>query len=294
MKNPFQGIKDIRVTMNEKLSGHTSFHIGGPAQYFVSVHTKKALNDVLRRIKKSNLKYFLIGAGTNLLVGDAGFKGVILKLGGTFKKMSIHNGLCQCGAGMLIDEFLKRTADRGYGGAEFLAGIPGTLGGAVKGNAGAFGGAIADLTEGVVITDRRGNERIVPAEEIGFAYRESRIKDGEIITTINLRLKKQKRDAILGKINRNLRKRERKHPRGYSAGSFFKNPNCRPAGRLIEECGLKGMSVGDAEVSRKHGNYIVNRGQARAADVIALSSLVKKAVREQTGILLKQEVRVLK
>jgi UDP-N-acetylmuramate dehydrogenase len=294
MMDPFRGIRGTKVMMNEELSKHTSFHIGGPAQYLVYVLTKKALCGVLGVIRKKKMRFFLIGAGTNLLAMDAGFDGVILKLGGVFKKMSLRNGQCRCGGGLLIDKFLRGVAEKGYGGAEFMAGIPGTLGGAVKGNAGAFGRSISDLIESVVVMDRYGVERIMLRAELGFSYRNSRVKESDIITSVDLVLKKQKRRVILDRINKNLRIRERKHPKGYSAGSFFKNPPGRPAGQLIDECGLKGMSVGDAEISRKHGNYIINRGQAMASDVMALSTAVRKAVREKTGVTLKQEVKVLK
>ncbi|KPL14532.1 hypothetical protein AMJ74_03210 [candidate division WOR_3 bacterium SM1_77] len=294
MRNPFRITGGVRVMMGEKLSRHTSFRIGGAAQYFVYVHTKNALRNVLNIITKNKMQYFLIGAGTNLLVADEGFKGVVLKLGGVFKRMAIHNGRCSCGSGLLVDCLLTMAAKKGYGGLEFMAGIPGTMGGAVKGNAGAFGSSIADFTESVVIMDGSGIERTKTKSEIGFSYRDSRIRNGEIITAVNLLMKKEKRKAILLKINRNLMIRKRKHPTGYSAGSFFKNPSGHAAGRLIEDCGLKGLSIGGAEISEKHGNYIINRGQAHAADVIALARVVQQRVRKKTGITLEREVRLLK
>lgn len=294
MKDPFRDTSGIKVVMDERLSEHTSFHIGGVARFFVYVRTKKGLSDVLQTIQKNGMQYFVIGAGTNLLVADKGFKGVVLKLGGVFKRMTMRNAHCRCGGAMLINDFLNAAAGKGYGGVEFMAGIPGTMGGAVKGNAGAFGYSVADCTESVVIVDESGAESIRPKAEIGFSYRSSRIRDGEIITAVNLIMRREKRKVIRRRIERTLMIRKRKHPTGYSAGSFFKNPPGYAAGKLIDECGLKGLSVGGAEISEKHGNYIINRGQALASDVITLSRIIQQRVRKKTGITLEREVRLLK
>ena len=194
----------------------------------------------------------------------------------------------------MINDLVQKAAASGYGGCDFMAGIPGTMGGAVKGNAGAFGRSISEIIERVAIMDQYGVERLKTRTELGFSYRNSRIKDGDIITSVVLSLKKQARKKIMDKIHHNLKIRETKHPRGFSAGSFFKNPPGKAAGRLIEECGLKGLSVGEAEISRKHANYVVNRGQARAADVITLSKIVRRVVYEKSGVRLRQEVQLLK
>ncbi len=294
MRNPFHRISGIRVMIEEQLSRHTSFRIGGTAQYFICVYTKKSLHQTVRIIAKRRMPYFVIGAGTNLLAADSGFRGVILKLGGVFKRMTIRNGYCSCGSGMLIDDLLDRTAVKGYGGLEFMAGIPGTLGGAVKGNAGAFGGSISDHIESVEMMDESGGYCTRIKGELGFSYRNSRITNGEIITAVNLFMKKQRPAMTRQGIKKNLLLRKKKHPTGYSAGSFFKNPPGYAAGRLIEECGLKGLSIGGAEISEKHGNYIINRGRATAADVIALARVVQQRVRKKTGITLEREVRLLK
>jgi UDP-N-acetylmuramate dehydrogenase len=294
MKNPFSNIDGIKVIMEEGLAKHTTFNIGGAAHYFVYVYSKKALKEVLKTVMHRHLRYFIIGAGTNLLVSDQGFRGVVLKLGGTLKRMTLRNGLCRCGGGMLIKDFLDRTMKKGYGGAEFLAGIPGTLGGAIKGNAGAFGNSISDITEKVFLMNQYGVEETRTKTEVGFSYRNSHIKKWEFVTAVQLILKKQNRKSILRRLNRNLKSRQRKHPKGFSAGSFFKNPPGRAAGKLIEDCGFKGRSVGDAMVSEKHGNYIINRGNARAADVLALAGQIKEKVRAKTGISLQREVILLR
>ena len=223
MKDPFGKMNGVKVMMEEPLSHHTTFRIGGAAQYFVFISSKKALDKVIKVIAKRKMQYFVIGAGTNLLVADQGFRGVILKLGGAFKRMTMRNGHCACGSGMLIDDLLDQAAEKGYGGLEFMAGIPGTLGGAVKGNAGAFGGSISDHIESVELIDESGELCRRSKEELGFSYRASRITDTEIITSVNLVMKKQQRTITRRRIKKNLMLRKTKHPSGYSAGSFFKN-----------------------------------------------------------------------
>jgi UDP-N-acetylmuramate dehydrogenase len=293
MKNPFIRVPGIKVKAGEALSDHTSFRIGGEARYFVSVNSKRALRRVLEIIRRERIPYFLIGAGTNILAPDSGFRGAVLKLSGWFKRMAQDKGSFRCGSGVMIRDFVEEATRTGYGGAEFLAGIPGTIGGAVKGNAGAYGHAIAELIDIVFLMDEYGVERDRARAEISFTYRNSDIDSSHVITAVDLRLSKEKRKVIQSMINRNLNLRQERQPTGYSAGSYFKNPPGHAAGELIEMCGLKGMSIGDAEVSRKHGNYIINKGHARAADVIELAERIKKVVLMQTGIELEEEVRLL-
>jgi UDP-N-acetylmuramate dehydrogenase len=293
MKDPFKKISGIKVLKNVVLSRYTSFHIGGNTDYFVRVYSKKALKNVLCIIKKRQLKYYLIGAGTNLLISDKGFRGVFIKLDGNFKKIKKCGDYFYCGAGALLDDFLKNTSKSGYGGAEFLVGIPGTIGGAVKGNAGAFGHALSEVTERITVINKDIEEEEVDNKDIGFDYRNSQIRNGVIIISAKIRLKKRKKKEILNTIRKNLKQRRRYQPTEYSAGSFFKNPSGYPAGKLIEECGLKGLRIGEAEVSRKHGNYIVNLGNAKASDVLKLAETVKRIVKKKKGIYLKEEVRIL-
>jgi len=294
VKTPFDKISGIKVLKNERLSKYTSLHIGGNADYFIKIYSKKALKKVLHIIKKRRMKYIVIGAGTNLLVSDKGFRGVVIKLYGSFKEMNKRGGCFYCGGGVLVDTFLEKVRKVGYGGAEFLVGIPGTIGGGIKGNAGAFGRSFADVTEKITIINEKIQEEKLENEKIGFAYRRSRIKNGSIIISANIRLTRKKKKEINAAMKRNLARRWQRQPTGYSAGSFFKNPPGCSAGGLIAECGLRGERIGDAEVSRKHGNFIVNRGQATALDVVQLVRKVKKIVREKTGILLKEEVKILK
>lgn len=290
----FSKIKGIRIAQHEPLSKHTSFRIGGKARYFIRVYSLRALKEVLHIIKKKQMKYFIIGAGTNLLVNDRGFPGVVIKLNGIFKKTERNRDIFSCGGGVLIETFLMETSALGYGGAEFLAGIPGTIGGGIKGNAGAFGKSFSDIIERVTIVNKRMRKEDLNCTEIGFGYRSSMLKNGVIIISALIRLQKRRRKDIVDVMRRNLRYRIERQPFGYSAGSFFKNPPRCAAGKLIEECGLKGLRIGDAEVSRRHGNYIINRGKAQASDVLRLVNIIKKTVKAKTGVALETEVKILK
>lgn len=293
MKNPFTNVTGVKVKVGESLSKHTSFHIGGEARYFISVNSTRALRAVLEILRKHRMPRFVIGAGTNILVADSGFDGAVLKLSGAFRRMARDRGRFHCGGGVLMEDFLEEATRVGYGGAEFLAGIPGTLGGAVRGNAGAFGHTIAELIDAVFLMDEHGVETVRTSADIRFTYRCSDISNGYVISAVDLHLNRDNRHAIQSRITKNLDLRRRRQPTGYSAGSFFKNPPGRAAGELIEMCGLKGASVGDAEVSSKHGNYIINKGHARAADVKELAEKIKRVVRAKTGIELEEEVRLL-
>ena len=293
MKNPFSLVSNIKVIADEPLAEHTSFHVGGRARFFVSVYSKQALKTVLQIIGEEAVPFFVIGAGTNILFPDAGFPGVVLKLGGVFKRIGHRNGLFRCGGAVLIRDFLNESLRMGYGGAEFLAGIPGTIGGAVKGNAGAFGNSIGDIIDGVTLINQRGAEVVLTRKELGLSYRGSNIENGFVAIAVDMILRKEETRRVRSIIEKNLRQRRKKQPSGYSAGSFFKNPPGHAAGELIERCGLKGFSIGGAVVSEKHANYIINRGRAQAADVIALALHVKKIVFEKTGIKLEEEVRLL-
>lgn len=294
MKTLFGRISGIRVLRNEPLSRYTSFHIGGNADFVIKVYSKVALKNILFMIRKRHMKYCVIGAGTNLLVPDGGFRGVVIKLAGPFKNVRTRGDHFYCGGGLLLDAFVEKAHERGYGGAEFLAGIPGTIGGGIKGNAGAFGHSLADVTERITIINENGQERSLDRQTIGFYDRGSRIKNGSIIICAQIKLVKKKKSRTRTTIERNVKRRWQRQPTGYSAGSFFKNPSGCSAGRLIEECGLKGLRIGDAEVSRKHGNFIINRGHATASDVLRLARKIKKIVRQKTGIRLKEEVKILR
>lgn len=293
MKKILKRIKGIKVMEDEPLKRHTSFKIGGNANFFIKVYNQNALFEVMRIIKKYKLKYLIIGEGTNILFSDKGFNGVVIKLMGSFRRIKNYENIFLCGAGTTIGHFLNKAMKMGYGGAEFLAGIPGSLGGAVKGNAGAFGHAISEIVERLIILDLQLEKRIVPRDEVVFGYRYSNIAKGAIIMAVELKMKKSPRKIIQEKIKNYLETRGEKQPRGFSAGSFFKNPLPLSAGQLIEECGLKGLRIGDAQVSEKHANFIINLGQAKAQDVIRLMKIIKAQVKKMKRINLQPEVRII-
>jgi UDP-N-acetylmuramate dehydrogenase len=275
------------------MARYTSFRIGGPADYLVRVSSRRALKEVIQTVRRSEIPYFVIGAGTNVLISDRGFRGAIIKLTGSFKLIRHQGGLFHCGGAALLNDLVAKAYRSGYGGAEFLCGIPGSVAGAVKGNAGAWGRAISEIVRRVHAVDRQGRDRIWDRSEVGFGYRRSGIGDGVIITGVEIQLCRRPKTAIRREIERNRKTRQARQPRGFSAGSFFKNPARCPAGKLIEECGLKGYRIGDAIVSEQHANFIINLDRARAADVLALVRAIKERVRKMKGVELEEEVRIL-
>jgi len=290
----FRDITGIRVMKDEVLARHTSFRIGGRTRYFVRVRSKRALKNVLQVITERSMDFVVIGAGTNVLFRDEGFDGVVLQLSGIFKKITQDGDVFRCGGGVVIDRFLKVASDLGYGGSEFLAGIPGTVGGGIRGNAGAFGRSFADITQGVTVCDRHGTEKVLDPRAIKFRYRSTGLNRDSIIMSAAVRLQKGRRRRIKRLIDENIIYRWQHQPSGYSAGSFFKNPVPHAAGRLIEECGLKGLRVGDAEVSTKHANFIINRGHATAADILRLARKIQRVVQKKKGVRLEMEVTLLR
>lgn len=293
MSGPFYRLKGIQVSGSVPLARHTSFRIGGPADYLVRANSRRALKEVIIIVRRSRIPYCILGKGTNLLVRDRGFRGAVIKLVGPFKKIRNRGDLFFCGGAALLNDFVAYTVRRGYGGAEFLSGIPGSVGGAVKGNAGAWGQSIGEIVERIWVVDRRGQEQVRNRTAIKFAYRKSGIRDGTIITGVEIRLSRRSRAAIRKELGQYRKARQVRQPRGWSAGSFFKNPAHCPAGKLIEDCGLKGCRVGDALVSERHANFIINLGRARASDILALARIVKERVRRIKGVELEAEVRVL-
>uniref|UniRef100_A0A7C6EJ71 UDP-N-acetylenolpyruvoylglucosamine reductase n=1 Tax=candidate division WOR-3 bacterium TaxID=2052148 RepID=A0A7C6EJ71_UNCW3 len=294
MKNLFKEIKGIKVFENEPLKNYSSLRIGGNARYLIKIYNLKALLKTIELINKWRLKFMVIGEGTNILFPDKGFNGVVIKLMGEFRKIDRTKNIFLCGGGALIKDFINKAVESGYSGMEFLAGIPGSIGGAVKGNAGAFGKSISEIVKRVSILDSKARVKKLSREKIKFAYRYSSIPDNSIIFEVELRLRRGEKKTTKRKIKELLKMRWQKQPKGLSAGSFFKNPKPLSAGRLIEECGLKGLRVGDAVISKKHANFIINLGEAKAEDVLNLVKIVKKRVKEIKGVELEPEVRILK
>ena len=305
----------MEIQENIQLAPFTSFKIGGPAKYFVEVSAEEALLEALRFAKKNNLKIFLLGGGSNILVGDEGFDGLVIKMKNT--ESNVSEDKIECGVGINLAEVVGLSVENSLTGLEWAVGIPGTLGGAICGNAGAYGSSIADSLENVKIIKLDNLEfEIMSKDECKFAYRESVFKENKnlIIVSAVLKLQKGNQEEIKNKIEEIIRQRGGKIPPERSSGSFFKNPKVDnqqiiakfeketgnkvqdgtiPAAYLIDKVGLKGKKIGEAQVSEKHGNFVVNLGHARAEDIVMLTSFVKMKVRDELGIELKEEVQYI-
>jgi UDP-N-acetylmuramate dehydrogenase len=285
----------MKYQRNESLKKHTSFRIGGLAEYFCLPKSKEELQQALLFAKEKGLRVAIFGAGTNLLVLDEGFKGLVIQLGNGLNWIEVDKRKVRVGAGVSLPRLIRSISRKGLGGLEFLAGIPGSVGGAVVMNSGAWGKEIGDLVGEVHVLDRSGKEKVIRNKQLGFAYRGSRLQQGKwIVFEVVFKLRRKKKKILLRKIKEYLSSRKAKQPVGSpNCGSVFKNPKGDFAGRLIEEAGCKGMRIGDAQVSSKHANFIVNLGEAKAKDVIKLMTRVQKAVKDKFKILLEPEIKIM-
>jgi len=296
---------------NVLLSKYTTFKIGGPAEYFFEVKDKKELISAVKFAKEKRLPFFILGGGSNLLVSDKGFRGVVINFQfSIFNFQSISNSKIfkiTAGAGLPLNRLVNISTGKGFSGLEWAVGIPGTIGGAVFGNAGAFGKSMKDIIETVEALDIRKDKFInFKNKECRFGYRNSIFKKNKnlVIVSVELKLKKGNKKNIKKRIKENLIYKKEKQPLNYpSAGSVFKNPRLRQgyggqsksftAARLIEECGLKGKQVGNAKISDKHANFIVNLGKAKAKDVKKLINFAKQRVKKNFKINLEEEIQFL-
>lgn len=276
----------------EPMKKHTTFRVGGPAEFFVTVDTKKQLSAIIPYLEKAGWNWYLIGNGSNLLVGDKGCKGIILKLSGEFKQVLTKENRIEAGAAALLSEVAQSALTEGLAGFEFAAGIPGTVGGAMVMNAGAYGGEMAHIVELVRVMDREGNILELSCEDMEFGYRTSVIKNRPFIVLETIfRLTFGEKETIRAKMQELAAKRREKQPLEYpSAGSTFKRPEGYFAGKLIMDAGLAGSSLGGAQVSEKHCGFIINKGDATAADIAGLIERTKDTVAGQFGVRLEPEV----
>ena len=292
-------IPSERLLRDEPMSAHTSFRIGGPAAVFVLVENEDELSKVLDALAGTGAEHLLIGNGSNLLVSDAGYPGVVVKLSGDFESIeqcADDPCLVRVGAAKLMSSTSAFLTERGLAGFEFASGIPGSIGGAVFMDAGAYGGEMKDVVESVRVMDANGsNLRTLGNAEMDFSYRHSIAEDsGTIILSAVLRLKKDDPKEIAARAAELAAKRNAKQPVSYpSAGSTFKRPAGGYAAALIEASGLKGYSVGGAGVSEKHAGFVINTGGATAEDVLAVMRHVREKVYEDSGIMLEPEVRLI-
>ena len=289
------------VLREEPMKNHTTFRVGGPAEYFVTVTTTAMLQAVIKLCNSFGVSWFVLGNGSNLLVSDAGVRGVVLRLAGDFTqceiKENIHDGTADAmaGGGMLLSAFAMQLAKKGFSGFEFAAGIPGSVGGAVMMNAGAYGGEIKDCIVRAEIVIGDGECRIYSAEELQLSYRHSILTEMRgIVTKAWFSFPIGSKLYILSNIEMLNRKRKEKQPLEYpSAGSTFKRPEGNFAGKLIMEAGLAGMQIGGAAVSEKHCGFVINKDNATAEDIYSLMQYVIKKVEETSGIRLEPEVKLL-
>jgi UDP-N-acetylmuramate dehydrogenase len=294
LKGGFKGV----VEEDAPLAGYTTFRIGGPADLLV---VPKGIDDLMllaQAVADTGAGLLVLGRGSNVLISDRGFRGVAAVLSGGLGRVKREGkAKVHVESGCDLNRLISWTIEREMGGLEDLAGIPGSVGGGVRMNAGALGSAIGERVEGVSVLrleDGKVEDREVPAERIGFGYRETGLADNEIIYKVKLKLYKAEKGGLKSRRKEVLEWRRVNQPlRRPSAGSVFRNPEGVSAGELIDRCGLKGMREGEAMVSGKHANFIVNLGKARAEDVYRLIKKVKREVREREGIELREEIKLI-
>lgn len=283
------------VRRQEPMSLHTTFRIGGPADLFVMPGSIQAVADSIRICKETQTPYAVIGNGSNLLVSDAGYRGVIIQIGRNLNQITRNGEEIRAQAGAMLSVIAKTALSESLTGFEFASGIPGTLGGAVVMNAGAYGGEMKDVLTEVTVLTREGEIRTIPAEKLELGYRTSlAAKNGWIILEAVLRFQKGDAEAIRNRMEELKVQRVTKQPLDLpSAGSTFKRPEGYFAGKLIMDAGLRGFTVGGAQISEKHCGFVVNKGGATAEDVRNLICAVQKKVQEDAGVKLEPEVKFL-
>ena len=279
---------------NEPMKLHTTFRTGGPAARFCSVASRQELEDVLAELKQAGEKPYIIGNGSNLLVSDRGVNGTVIEIGEHFRNITMEGDRLYAEAGAPLSVIAAAARDAGLGGLAFASGIPGTLGGAISMNAGAYDGEMKDVVESVDVI-RNGKEERIPAEDMHFGYRHSIChEDSVIVLGATLKLVPADKDEITEKMKELNRRRREKQPLEYpSAGSTFKRPEGYFAGKLIQDAGLAGYQVGGAQVSEKHCGFVINRGDATSEDIYQLIQHIIRTVKEKFQVELVPEVRML-
>ena len=287
------------VTQQAPMSAATTFRIGGPADLLIDLPDAQAASQIIVACRQQGIPYLFIGNGSNLLVGDKGIRGAVLRFAekdaAPVLQPELGEGMLYAPAGMQLKHLCQFARDNGLSGLEFAFGIPGTVGGAVYMNAGAYGGEMADVVTMAHCITPEGEMGILPAEELELSYRHSALMEKDcIVTGVTLKLTPGDQTAIGDKMKDLMGRRREKQPLEYpSAGSFFKRPEGYFAGALVEQTGLKGFRVGDAQVSEKHAGFVVNRGNATAAEMQELCRQVQEKVYEAHGVRLEPEVRFI-
>ncbi len=283
-----------RIRRDEPLKRHTTFRIGGPADYLIDVADRQELSGILALAKREGLPVQILGNGSNLLVSDSGVRGVVLILDGEFNQFTVEETTVRAGGGYNLPKLATRVMKMGLGGIEFACAIPGTVGAGLVINAGAHGGDLSQVvTEATVVWDDGREERLSPGQ-IGFGYRTSKLQGSfAIVVEVVMALHYRETGEMQQAMQHHLERRRATQPLNLpNAGSIFMNPPGDYAGRLIEQAGLKGLREGDAQVSDKHANFIVNLGNATARDVLTLMDRVRSSVEERFGVRLQAEVKI--
>lgn len=284
-----------KVRISEPMNRHTTFRIGGPADYFLLPSTAEEVKKILEICKEKELPYFILGNGSNLLVSDEGYCGVIIQLYRNYGGITVEGTNIRAGAGALLSQIASAAKNASLTGFEFAGGIPGTLGGAVVMNAGAYGGEMKNVLKEVTVMTEQGEIMTIPAEKLEMGYRTSLVKKaGYLVLEAVISLKAGDVEEIKAIMKDLTEKRVSKQPLEYpSAGSTFKRPEGYFAGKLIMDAGLRGYQVGGAQVSEKHCGFVINKGDATAADICQLMRDVSDKVQAQFGVVLEPEVKMI-
>ncbi|MEA4924423.1 MAG: UDP-N-acetylmuramate dehydrogenase [Syntrophomonadaceae bacterium] len=295
----YNGLNELlgadKIKQNEPMSNHTTFKIGGPADVMVLPVTIADIKTTITYCRQNNHPLFIFGLGSNLVVRDKGIRGIVVKIGNNLKAVNVSGTEIYAQAGIRLSELARKAADNALSGLEFAEGIPGSLGGAVVMNAGAYDGEIKDVVTEVEAISASGEERVFAAAEMDFSYRRSVFQHNDyIIVAARMKLRPGAKPEIQSRMREYARSRREKQPLEYpSAGSVFRRPPGYFVGPMIEKMGLKGYSIGGAQVSEKHAGFIINTGDATAADVLDLIAMITKSAREQFGVELQPEIRVV-
>lgn len=291
----FDQVKEVEILENHELKPYTTFRIGGPADFFAQPKTIEDLQALLDLCQQNSLSYYILGQGSNILFTDKGYRGMVICLGKPFGHIIRQGNDLRVGAGALLKDVAAYALAQKLDGLVFACGIPGSVGGAIYMNAGAYGGEMKEIVSQVKVMDKEGQIKNYLGSEMDFGYRYSRIQaGGEVILEASLSLQEGNMDQMLEQTKDLTQRREEKQPLEMaSAGSTFKRPEGYFAGKLIMDAGLAGYSYGDAAVSTKHCGFVINKGNATFADVMALVDHVQKTVQDQFGVKMQPEIRIV-
>ena len=290
-------VSGLKVKMAEPLARYTSMKVGGSADYYAEAENDAALAELLRILNRHQESFWPLGNGSNVLISDGGVRGVIIRLAGEFKKIrwdEADTAKVTAGAAVSMGKLVRDAARRGYAGLEFAEGIPGSVGGALYMNAGAYGSELEQVVDQVELMTSRGEPVCLTRAEMSFSYRDCHLPSGAVVMRVRLGLRKEEPAQVSVRVRDLARKRKASQPSGSpNSGSMFRNPPGDYAGRLIDAAGLKGTRVGACQISERHGNFIVNHGGAKAIEVRQLMELAQREVHKQFGIELVPEVKLL-